>query len=192
MAREDLNREVLKEYLDDMEGEIRRCKSIIDDLLYFSKKETGGFVEADINSIVSRTIDLISKGKRQHRIRIITDLHPLPRVRTNPERFRQVVVNVLKNAIEALEGREDGTVWISTSFRDNMVVVRIADNGSGIPKKDLPKVFEPFYTTKPVGRGTGLGLSVSYCIMQDLKGEIRIESVEGRGTIVYLTLPLQP
>ena len=73
-----------------------------------------------------------------------------------------------------------------------MVVVRIADNGSGIPKKDLPKVFEPFYTTKPVGRGTGLGLSVSYCIMQDLKGEIRIESVEGRGTIVYLTLPLQP
>ena len=183
--------EIVREYLSDMRGEIDRCKGIINDLLGFSKS---GFVRkepVDMNGLVSKTLELLKKGKYGEQVEIRPSFDPSLRpIETDPDRFRQVLFNILKNAIEALEDNGNGRIDISTSVADGFVSVTVEDNGPGIPRELIKRVFEPFFTTKPVGKGTGLGLSVSYGIMRDLKGEIRIESSPGQ-TRVELLLPVR-
>ena len=110
---------------------------------------------------------------------------------TDPDRFRQVLFNVIKNAVDALENKPDGRIEITTNVEGCFVGIIVGDNGPGIAGDDLKRVFEPFFTTKPVGKGTGLGLSVSYGIMRDIKGDIRLDSKVGCGTTVALLLPKQ-
>lgn len=181
---------LFRDYIQDMRGEIERCRSIIQDLLGFSRQGLYQLVKTDINQLVSKTVEFIQKGEKKYNIRIVKRLDPeLPQVMTDRDRFRQVVFNVIKNAIEAID-REDGLIEVSTKKEDCCVHVVIKDNGCGIPEENIKKVFEPFFTTKPVGCGTGLGLSVSYGIMRDLKGEIRLKSRVGEGTEVTLILPI--
>ncbi len=181
---------LFKDYIQDMRGEIERCRSIIQDLLGFSRQGLYQFVRTDINQLVSKVVELIQKGEKKYNVLIEKRLDPeLPAVMTDRDRFKQVVFNVIKNAIEAID-REDGLIEVSTRKEDCCVHVVIKDNGCGIPEENLKKVFEPFFTTKPVGCGTGLGLSVSYGIMRDLKGEIRLKSRVGEGTEVMLILPI--
>ncbi|HZX48703.1 MAG TPA: ATP-binding protein [Nitrospirota bacterium] len=180
------------EYLTDMDTEIRRCKIIIEDLLNVSKSGILRKVDTDINELVSRTILLVDKGgSSSSKVTISRDLdNNLPIIKIDPERFRQVIFNVLKNSLEAMADREDGRVNISTGTKGEWLRVSISDNGVGIPEENLKRIFEPFFTTKPVGKGTGLGLFVSYGIMRDLKGDIKLESSTGRGTRVTLLLPV--
>lgn len=103
----------------------------------------------------------------------------------------QVLFNVVKNAIEAVDEREDGQIDIFTRPEACFVQISIKDNGPGIRKEHMKRIFEPFFTTKPVGKGTGLGLSVSYGIMKDLHGEIRIESKTGKGSTATLLVPIR-
>lgn len=183
--------EVILEYLADMRGEVARCKTIIKDLLDFSKRGVSNFVKTDINALVSKTVDFINKGTIKHDIRIskFPDA-ALPAIMTDPDRFRQVLFNVIKNAIDALESEAGGELEISTQIEGCFVAVTVKDNGPGISEDNLKRIFEPFFTTKPVGKGTGLGLSVSYGIMRDIKGEIRVDSQVGSGTKVTLLLPI--
>lgn len=188
----NISRDEIREYLVDMEGEIKRCKAIIEDLLQFSSmRGIPELIDTDINSLVSKAVELLRKGGIPDSCHISCDLDPgLAMVKTDPERFRQVVFNILKNAIEAVEDRIAGRVSISTGLDNGFTIVNITDNGHGISKDNLKRVFEPFFTTKPVGKGTGLGLSVSYGIIKDLGGDIKIESNVGEGTVVSLSLPL--
>lgn len=183
----------LNEYLRDIQGEISRCKSIINDLLDFSRSGVASFVETDINALVSKTMEFLIKGssRGQTPLMMVSTVldRAVPRVRTDPDRLRQVLVNIIKNAMEAVEGKEDGSVTVATGFEDGSVRVSVVDNGPGIPQQNIKRVFEPFFTTKPVGKGTGLGLSVSYGIMRDLNGNIGIESVEGGGTRAVIMFP---
>lgn len=182
--------EMLHEYLADMQGEIVRCKTIIKDLLDFSKIGLACFAETDINALVSKTVDFINKGNKGRDTRISKALGPgIPLIMTDQGRLRQVLFNVIKNAVEAVEDKTGGSVDISTRVETCLVSVSVKDNGSGIPEGNLKRIFEPFFTTKPVGKGTGLGLSVSHGIMKDLKGEIRVKSKTGKGTTVTLLLP---
>lgn len=190
LALDSAAAKTLNEYLTDMHGEISRCKTIIKDLLDFSRRGLSYFVETDINALVSKTVDFICKGNMAGFMKITKALDPtVPVILTDSSRFRQVLVNVIKNAIEAVEEIEDGRVEISTRLHNKQVCVSIKDNGAGVPPQNLKRVFEPFFTTKPVGKGTGLGLSVSYGIMKDLNGEIKLENKAGRGTKVTLLLP---
>jgi len=190
-SKEKATRKVIEEYLADMQGEISRCKTIIQDLLGFSKSGVSQLVETDINTLVSKTIDFIDKGKKGCDITVTKSFDPtLPMIITDHDRFRQVVFNVLKNAIESVEENGGGRVDVSTKGEGCFISVSIKDNGPGISKENIRRVFEPFFTTKPVGKGTGLGLSVSYGIMGDLGGEIRLDSIEGKGTTVTLYLPI--
>ncbi len=188
---EGLTRDEVRDYLEDMEGEITRCKRIIDDLLDFSKKGAFHLVETDINALVMETMGFMyDKGGIPKKIGISTDLNAqLLRVKTDPLRLRQVIFNILKNAVEAINDSPDGRIAISTGFESKYIKIVISDNGPGIPVKDQPKVFEPFFTTKPLGKGTGLGLFVSYGIMKELNGDIDIRSVPGKGTEVHLFIP---
>jgi signal transduction histidine kinase len=182
-------------YLDDMNSEIKRCMAIIGDLLSFSR---GGIselfiTEVDINEVLSQTINFIrNKGGVPKGIILSKRLSfSLPKIKTDLEKFRQVIFNVFKNAIEAVADREKGAIDISTCLDGKYVKVLINDNGCGISRENLKKVFDPFFTTKPVDRGTGIGLFVSYSIMRNLRGDIIIESTIGKGTEVTLLLPLE-
>ncbi|MBI5048874.1 MAG: hypothetical protein HZB54_08000 [Deltaproteobacteria bacterium] len=182
----------LREYLSDISGEIKRCQTIIGDLLSFSKKGVSEQVETDLNGLVSKAINLIQKGEGYKGVTILKDFDSsIPVVKTDPDRFKQVVFNVLKNAVEAVMGKGDGRVVVSTVKDGCSAKVVVSDNGPGIPAENLKKVFEPFFTTKPVGKGTGLGLSVSYGIMRNLMGDIKIDSRIGEGIEVSLLLPTE-
>ena len=188
-ARQSLSKQLLRDYIQDMRGEIERCRNIIQDLLGFSRQGLYQFTETDINQLVAKVVEFVKKAEKRYSITIIERLAPeLPLVMTDRDRLKQVVFNVMKNAIEAID-KDDGVIEVSTALEDCSVVIAVKDNGCGISEENIKKVFEPFFTTKPVGCGTGLGLSVSYGIMRDLKGEIRIKSKEGRGTEVLLVLP---
>ncbi|MBI3584670.1 MAG: PAS domain-containing protein [Nitrospinae bacterium] len=181
-------------YLNDMNGEIKRCMTIIGDLLSFSR---GGIselflTEIDINELLSLTIDFIrNKGGVPKGITLSKNLSSsIPRIKTDTEKFRQVFFNVFKNAVEAVSDREKGRIDVSTVLDGQYIKVIINDNGCGISGENLKKVFDPFFTTKPVGKGTGIGLFVSYSIMRNIKGDISIESTPGKGTAVSLLLPI--
>ena len=113
----------------------------------------------------------------------------LPAVQGDAAQLEQVYLNLIGNALHALEGKEDGCIKISASSEAGQVVLRFEDNGCGIPPENLGKVFDPFFTTKPVGQGTGLGLSVSHGIIQQHEGTLRVESQVGAGTTFIVSIP---
>jgi signal transduction histidine kinase len=98
-------------------------------------------------------------------------------------------MNLLKNAAESI--RDKGTICIKTSVEANKVMIRVSDDGRGIAKEHLSKIFDPGFTTKGVGVGTGLGLSISYNIIHDHSGEIEVESEEGKGSTFSIVLPIK-
>ena len=118
-----------------------------------------------------------------------------------PDQIEQVFINLLLNAVDALYdqpitqikqyGKTNKLIKIQSEIQDNNLIVTVEDNGKGIKQEDISKIFEPFFTTKNVGEGTGLGLWVSYGIIKSFRGEIRVKSVEGYGTIFTVKLPLQ-
>lgn len=181
-------KETLREYLSDMRGEVERMRRIINDLRGFSSAGTTELVMTDLNSLIERTLEFMTKGHSRSSS-LDRFFGQLPELLTDPDRFRQVLVNIIKNAFDATEGMERGAVKVFTSTEDGFAKVTVEDNGPGMAPAVMKRLFEPFFTTKPVGKGTGLGLSVSYGIMRDLKGEIRIESGPGK-TAVDLLLPL--
>jgi len=97
-------------------------------------------------------------------------------------------MNLLSNAFQSIDG--EGDVWIRTSTSDGVVTVEVRDNGHGIPRENLNRIFEPFYTTKAVGQGTGLGLSISYGIIEQHHGKIFVANAPGGGTIFTVRLPI--
>jgi signal transduction histidine kinase len=182
--------EALREYLADMKGEVDRMRRIINDLLGFSSSHSTELVETDLNDLVGRTLEFMRKGRGPGPVAATFLDAGLPMVFTDPGRFRQVVVNIVKNALDAVEEAGGGHVSVSTCVDGGYALVMVEDDGPGILPEVMRRVFEPFFTTKPVGKGTGLGLSVSYGIMRDLQGEIKIESRPG-ATRVSLLLPIK-
>ncbi|MBI5683328.1 MAG: hypothetical protein HZC45_09265, partial [Deltaproteobacteria bacterium] len=192
MAKGKIKKEEMNDYLEDIDGEIKRCQIIINDLLSFSKKVEPEWMETDLNKVLINVVHLIQKGEIYKNVYIVKKLDKsLPVINTDPERFKQVAFNIIKNAAEAVMDRKDGNVLVSTKRDGCFIKVIVSDNGDGISRENLKKIFEPFFTTKPVGKGTGLGLSVSYGIIKNLKGDIKIESEVGVGTNVSISLPIE-
>ena len=131
---------------------------------------------------------------RLDRRRITVEEHfgELPLVAGSPAQLNQVFLNLLVNAMHAIESthREDGRITITTEARNGEIVVEVADNGCGIPDEVLPQVFDPFFTTKDVGDGTGLGLSITHSMVQDHGGRLEVESDLGAGTRFRVFLPV--
>ena len=104
-----------------------------------------------------------------------------------PDQLRLAFLNVLTNAIQAMGGQ--GNLWLTADEQDDLIIIKIRDSGPGIPTQHLGKVFDPFYTTKGQGEGSGLGLTVAQRLIKKFGGEIRLESAEGQGTTCIITLP---
>jgi signal transduction histidine kinase len=121
------------------------------------------------------------------------------RVRANAGQLQQVLVNIMMNAADALSEKNSDNgnesekrLIIESGNTERTITVRLIDNGPGMPKEELPRILDPFYTTKDPGKGTGLGLSVSYRIVEGMDGTMSVESVLGEGTTIMIDLPLYP
>lgn len=181
---------VVREYLDIIESEVGRCTNIVDGLLDFSRAGRSGesFERIGMNSLIERTLFLLKHHQRFRRLTVERELDPdLPEVSGNAERLIQAMMAILLNAADSLGGR--GNVRIISRRDGSRVVVEIADDGPGIPPEVLPKIFEPFYTTKGPTRGTGLGLAICYGIVADHQGNLEVESEPG-ATTFRMSLPV--
>jgi two-component system NtrC family sensor kinase len=182
------SKEDLREYLGLIRSEAFRCKSITMGLLDFSRTRTSQHVMIDLADVIRSAARLLSHQKRspevEFRLDVATDLSP---VSGDPGQLQQAVIALATNAFDAMG--DSGSLSILARNDGVKVVVEVTDTGVGIPAENLPKIFEPFYTTKEVGRGTGLGLAVCYGILTEHGGTLDVQSTVGTGTTFTITLP---
>jgi two-component system NtrC family sensor kinase len=166
-----------------------RCKQITHKLLSFARKTDPVPKRVNINDILSEAISLCEQRVHSGSVKIQGQFaEGLPPIRVSPSEAQQIFINLINNAIDAIEPK-GGILKISTRKEGDFIVADVADNGPGIPSYVLPRVFDPFFTTKPVGKGTGLGLSICYGIMKKLGGDITVNTAEGLGTTFHVKFP---
>ena len=191
------------EDLDLVIRETKRCASIIKRLLDFAREKVPVKGYYKLNQIIEDTVRFVERPASLQQIEISMDLDPaLPQLWGDADLIKQVLLNLLVNAQQAIEGK--GSIRVQThplvtplsavsgAQAVPMVEIVITDTGCGIPQANLQRIFEPFFTSKEVGKGTGLGLSVSYGIVKAHGGKISVESVVGSGTTFRVHLPITP
>jgi two-component system NtrC family sensor kinase len=179
------------EYLRIIDTEVQRCRRIVDGLLDLSRPKTGEKRRVDVNALIEQTLFLLKHHARFKRLTVKRELGTgLPPVHVDPERIIQSFMALMLNALDAMNSRGMLTVRSGRNpERRDELLVEFIDTGSGIRKDELPKIFEPFYSTKPQGRGTGLGLSICYGIITDHRGRLEVESQLGVGSNFKVYLP---
>ncbi|MBI3948313.1 MAG: hypothetical protein HY321_20525 [Armatimonadetes bacterium] len=179
-----------------IEREVERMGNLVGNLLQFSRRGTKQISTVDLCEEIENTLDLVHYHLRNHRIAVAREFEPgVPPVMADRQQLRQLFLNLITNASDAMP--EGGTLTLrarsdpgSPPGKAKGVVVEVADTGVGIKAADLPRVVEPFFTTKPEGKGTGLGLSICRRIVEEHRGRMEIESQPGQGTTVRVTLPV--
>lgn len=172
--------------LEQMDDAVGRMKTIIDDLLFLARPGEQPQAHVDLRRVLASSLALLRAGIANCPP-IVEDIPLLPAIQAVPSKLGQVFLNVLRNAIEAVEGLADGTVTISGRVAESEIVMTVSDNGRGIPEDVLSRLTTPFFTTKE--RGTGLGLWISQAIIQSHRGRLELASKLGAGTTVTITLP---
>ena len=187
--KEDPRLDVFPHYLEVIVREVYRCKGIIDHLLNFGRKSEGMAVKVDMNEVLQEILELIRNQPAYRQIEVVTTLHTgLPPVLGDPSGLRQVCMNLLINAHQAIKGA--GRVEVATAYTDGSpVTVSIRDTGSGIEQGIIDRIWDPFFTTKEVGKGIGLGLALTYNIVKRHGGDIQVESRIGEGSLFMVLLP---
>ncbi len=188
------------EKLELIKKQINRISKIIRDLVDFSRPSNYELKSTDINLNLREALDIVRVGKKAKDIIFKYSLDDsMPKLPLVSDQIQQVFVNILINAVDAvLEMKECspsdyiGEINANTVNKKDEVVITLSDNGKGIAEQNLNKIFEPFYTTKAVGKGTGLGLWVSYGIIKSFQGDIHVQSQENIGTSFIITLPVNP
>ncbi|MBI5741069.1 MAG: HAMP domain-containing protein [Nitrospirae bacterium] len=173
---------------DLIEGELLRCRGILRDMLKFARLPEKDRTMTDVNSIIRDLLNLVKYQTEYRKVRITEKLAPgLPAVMAVSGQLRQVFINLIVNALQAIEG--DGEISVETSESEDKekIFISVSDSGSGITGDEVGRIFQPFYTTKK--SGTGLGLSISYGIIKAHGGDIEIKSGSGKGTTFTVTLP---
>jgi PAS domain S-box-containing protein len=171
--------------------ETSRCKDIVKSLLEFARQTEPKMEPTDINRAITDGLFFLENQALFHNIKIIKKLDPfLPFVRGNAGQLKQVLINIIVNAAEAMHG--NGTLTITTypSSDRKWVFIEFKDTGEGIPEENFARIFDPFFTTKEVGKGTGLGLATSYGIVEDHGGKISVKSKVGEGATFTIELPI--
>ena len=189
---------LLEEPLDDdqresarlIKREADRAVGVIRDLLLFSRKEGRSNGPVDLNALVQLTLRLRAYNLRASHVEVETHLGPdVPEVAGDDQKLQQVILNLIVNAEHAIRQSSTRRLVIRTAREGENVLVEVSDSGAGMSEEILNRVFEPFFTTKPPGEGTGLGLSVSYGIVEAHGGTIAVESTLGRGSTFRVLLP---
>lgn len=176
--------------LDLIASESRRCGDLVKNLLTFSRTTPMNLQPANLNQVINRSLRLVQHQLDLAGIHVQPQLDPdLPQVQCDAAQIEQVVLALVMNALDAMP--QGGNLWLTTSFNrePNQACIVVRDDGSGIPGEILPRIFEPFLTTKETGRGVGLGLAISHSILERHRGSIEVQSEPGRGTTFTVTLP---
>ncbi|MBU1564030.1 MAG: ATP-binding protein [Proteobacteria bacterium] len=194
LAEEDIaknkNFTELDESVDKIEQQVARAKKVIHNLLGFARRMEPAKEKINVNTLLDETTGFLDNEAKYVNINIEKKYaENVPIITNDLSQIQQVILNILNNAIDAIE--HSGTVTVSTRYHEKTdeVEISIADTGKGIPESNLGKIFDPFFTTKEVGKGTGLGLSISYTIIEKLGGRITVESKAGEGTVFTIFLP---
>lgn len=177
-----------KELIQDIQEGADRVKNIVQNLRAFARVGESGSVEADLNAGLESTINIIW-NELKYKAKLIKEYGALPPVRCKLDQLNQVFMNILINAAQSIETQ--GEIYITTWPEPEWVVVKISDTGCGMAPEVVKRIFEPFYTTKEIGQGTGLGLSVSYAIVKEHGGKIEVKSEPGHGTTFTVRIPIQ-
>jgi len=175
-------------YLEVIVREVYRCKAITDSLQSFSRKSDGVFSEVDLNGIVDEVFELVRHTCRDKDITLVKEFsEKSPIVEGDSSAIRQIFLNLALNAIQSID--TSGTVKITSELVDSEICIRVIDDGSGIPAEQLDQIWTPFFTTKVVGKGQGLGLAVTYDIIEKHNGTIVVVSEVGVGTEFVVKFP---
>jgi len=180
----------IRDSLDLIASESRRCGDLVKNLLTFSRTTPMNLQATDLNKVIHRSLRLVQHQLDLASIQVQPELDPdLPPVLCDGAQIEQVLLALMMNAIDAMP--QGGNLWLVTKINRDEGSVRIVvrDDGSGIPPEILPRLFEPFLTTKETGRGVGLGLAISRSILERHNGNIEVQSEVGRGTTFTVTLP---
>ncbi|MCC6810421.1 MAG: HAMP domain-containing protein [Deltaproteobacteria bacterium] len=179
----------IKEHLATIEKQTKRVRELLDNTLRFTRVERNQNEPVNLNDVVGDTLKLVRHQLASQRIKVQSTLCDGALVLGNAGQLQQVVLNMVMNAQHAMRPN-GGTLTLATEHGGNgSVCLKIADTGSGMDEATRAQLFKPFFTTKPKGEGTGLGLSVSQTIVEQHKGTIAVESAEGKGTTFTITLP---
>lgn len=179
----------LIDLMKSLDQEAHRSKGIVSNLLDFSRIRPPSRTATDLHQLLEESLRLMEHQASLQRVQVIRRYQEgLPTVQADPNQIKQVLLNLLLNAVQAMP--QGGSLTLETGYTDKNVSLTIKDTGVGIPEDQIAKVFDPFFTTKEVGQGTGLGLYVSYGIVQRHGGEISLKSTVGQGTAITLRLPL--
>jgi PAS domain S-box-containing protein len=180
-----------KEKLELINSQVSRITRIIRELVDFSRPSTHVVKPTNINRIVREALNIVQYGKKVKDITFTLDLDEnLPEIAAVPDQIVQVFINILMNAVDSLNERI-GTITVNSRYDEKNVNVLISDTGKGIESSALEKIFEPFYTTKTTGQGTGLGLWVSYGIVKSFDGDIFVESTPEKGSKFTVLFPMK-
>ena len=185
MQEEPENLELHKRYVPLLDKGLKRIEHIMRQLLNFGRKATLTYSKVNIDEIIRECFELLEYKLKD--IGLTLDLTLTENYNIDVEALRQIMVNTALNAIQAMPG--GGSLSVSTKRTHTRVVIAIQDTGSGIDPIIMNKIFDPFFTTKEVGEGTGLGLAVTYSLVEQMNGTIEVESELGKGTSFTISLP---
>jgi two-component system NtrC family sensor kinase len=186
-----LSEDRMKQYNDLME-QAERSTEIVKNLLEFSRTDQGQFENISLTEMVAKTTRLLKNELNIKRVKFHARIQEnLPKIRIDKSRLQQALVNLLLNGIQAMPGGGELTLTIESDPGSDYIRIDVRDTGTGIPKEQLGSIFDPFFTTKKEGEGTGLGLSVTYNIIQRHNGKISVESTLGKGTCFSIFLPVK-
>ncbi|MBW2169127.1 MAG: two-component sensor histidine kinase, partial [Deltaproteobacteria bacterium] len=183
------NLEEYKESIKIIEEYVERARKVVHSMLGYARKMEPHLEDVDINGTINQTIDMLENYARTNNIDIQTDLDKdIPIIAGDEAQLQQVFMNLISNAIDAIG--KNGLVQVKSRREGTNIAVSIRDDGPGIPQDQQKKVFDPFFTTKGTGKGTGLGLWVTYDIIKGMGGAITLKSEVGKGTTFVVNIPI--
>jgi two-component system NtrC family sensor kinase len=185
------NIDEMRTSIKKIEEHVERARKVVHSMLGYARRMEPRLEDVDVNLTVNQTVNILENYARNNNIDIQTDLSPdLPIIAGDPAKLQQVVLNLVNNAIDAIGN--DGSISIKSMADHSEIRIVVTDSGPGMPESVQKKVFDPFFTTKSAGQGTGLGLWISYSIIEKMGGTLTVQSEEGQGAAFTITLPIVP
>jgi two-component system NtrC family sensor kinase len=187
--KKSANSEEFRSSVKKIEEHVERARKVVHNMLGYARRMEPRLEDVDVNQTINQTVDILENYARGNNIDIQTDLaENLPIIAGDQAQLQQVILNLMNNAIDAIG--KDGTVSVRSAVGKSEIRITISDTGPGIPEAMQKKVFDPFFTTKSAGKGTGLGLWISYSIIEKIGGKLALQSKEGQGAAFTITLPI--
>ncbi|MEE8431650.1 MAG: response regulator [Candidatus Desulfatibia sp.] len=179
-------------YVKNIQQSAILCQRIVQKLLAFSRKQKPKREYVQVTDILESTLELVQHEIKKNAVQVVKQFADnLPRTIADFYQIQQVFLNIISNAVQAMQQQTRlGTLTVISEFDEKSIRITIRDSGPGIPRENLRKIFEPFFTTKPEGKGTGLGLSICYEIIREHGGDFYVSSEPGRGTYFFVELPV--